>query len=215
MKSFKRGLTVLIIIFLAYLLQACVMKHLAILGVTGSVFFAAIAVLTVSCGKKYAFCASCMIGMMMESMLALADVPGMYVIAYPVISMLLAQAFADRTERQLEKRRVIYEEYKAKLSERGAKEHWWQRLVHPRREGNMPASLRIPLCAGLMDLTLNVVLCFYMYLIGEELGFIHLARITVSVLYTTGIAIVLMTPLRWSLGMYRRRRRQEQGGELM
>ncbi len=215
MKSLKRGLKALIITFLAYLIQACVMCHLTIRGVTGSVLFAVIAVFTVSCGKKYAFCASCMIGLMMESMLALANVPGLYVIAYPVIAMLFAQAFADKTERQLERRRVIIEDYKAKLSEKGGKEHWWQRLMHSQRDGDLPAHLRIPLCAGLMDLTLNVAMCVYMYLIGEEIGLIHLARITISVLYTVGIAVVVMVPLRYILRMYRWRMRRREEGELL
>ena len=215
MKSLKRGLKALIITVLAYLIQACVMAHLTISGVTGSVLFAVIAVFTVSCGKKYAFCASCLIGLMMESMLGLANVPGMYVIAYPVITMLFAQAFADKTERQRERRRVIYEDYRAKLSERGGKEHWWEKLTHPRREEDLPAHLRIPLCAGLMDLTLNAVMLVYMYLIGEELAAVHLARIAISVLYTVGIAVVIMVPLRYLLRMYRWQTKRKQGGELM
>ena len=156
MKSLKRGIKALILTVLAYLIQTCVMNHLTIRGVSGSVIFAVIAVLTVSCGKKYAFCASCLIGVMVESMLS--NVPGLYVIAYPVIAMLSAQAFADRTDRQLEQRRMRIENRKARLSERGAKEPWWQKALHPALEGDLPAHLRIPLCAGLMDLLLNIVL---------------------------------------------------------
>lgn len=212
MKSLKRGIKALILTVLAYLIQTCVMNHLTIRGVSGSVIFAVIAVLTVSCGKKYAFCASCLIGMMVESMLS--NVPGLYVIAYPVIAMLSAQAFADRTDRQLEQRRMRIENRKARLSERGAKEPWWQKALHPALEGDLPAHLRIPLCAGLMDLLLNIVLIFYMYLIGEELSFIHVGRTAVSVLYTMGIAVLIMVPLRYTLKMYRRRQRAE-GGELL
>ena len=212
MKSLKRGIKALILTVLAYLIQTCVMNHLTIRGVSGSVIFAVIAVLTVSCGKKYAFCASCLIGMIVESMLS--NVPGLYVIAYPVIAMLSAQAFADRTDRQLEQRRMRIENRKARLSERGAKEPWWQKALHPALEGDLPAHLRIPLCAGLMDLLLNIVLIFYMYLIGEELSFIHVGRTAVSVLYTMGIAVLIMVPLRYTLKMYRRRQRAE-GGELL
>ena len=107
MKSLKRGLKALVITFLAYLVQVCVMPYLPINGVSGSVVFAVIAVFTVSCGKKYAFCSSCLIGMMMETMLS--NVPGLYVIAYPAITMLCAQTFADMTDRQLERRRLAYE----------------------------------------------------------------------------------------------------------
>ena len=66
-----------------------------------------------------------------------------------------------------------------------------------------------------MDLTLNLVMCVYMYLIGEELAVIHLARILISVLYTVGIAVVMMVPLRYLLNMYRWQAKRKQGGELM
>ena len=212
MKSLKRGLKALVITFLAYLVQVCVMPYLPINGVSGSVVFAVIAVLTVSCGKKYAFCASCLIGMMMEAMVA--NVPGLYVIAYPVIAMLAAQAFADMTDRQLEQRRMRIEGRQAQRSERGVKAPWWQRLI-PETEGDWPAHLRIPLCAGLMDLLLNLVLVVYMRLIGEDLGFVHVVRTVTSVAYTMGIAVILMVPLRYVLRMYRRRPKPDEGGELL
>ena len=79
MKSLKRALKALILTLLAYLAQACVMKYLTFQGIHGSVVFAVLAIIIVSCGKKYAFCASCLIGMMMECMLA--SVPALYVIA--------------------------------------------------------------------------------------------------------------------------------------
>jgi len=211
-KALKRALRVLILTVAAYLLQVCVMQYLQIGGVAGSVLFAVLAVIVVSCGKKYAFCASCLIGMMMESMLS--NVPGFYVIAYPVITMLCAQAFADMSDRQLERRRMLNENRRSRQREGGGRERWWNYLLSHQREGDLPAHLRIPLCAALMDFILNAALCVYMYLIGEELGMIHVARVTGSVLYTVGIALLLMVPLRYILRMYTPRKR-EKGGEAL
>ena len=84
-----------------------------------------------------------------------------------------------------------------------------------RREGDLPALLRIPLCAGLMDLILNIVLCAYLYLTGVELGFIHIARALLSVLYTGALSILLMFPTRYFLGMYPHRKKRKKGGELL
>ena len=222
MKSLKRGLKALLITALAYLIQVCVLRHLPVAGVTGSVIFAALAVLTVSCGKKYAFCSSCLTGMVMECMLS--PVPALYAIAYPVIAMLFemncpalhctrAQMFADMSDRQLERRRMLNENRRSRLAETGAKEHWWSRFFLQYREGNLPAHLRIPLCAAVMDLMLNVVMCVYMYLIGQDIGFLHIARIFASVAYTSALAVVIMVPLRFFLGMYPKRRKVDKGGE--
>lgn len=194
MKELKKGLKVLLLTVLAYLIQACVMEHVALGGVTGSVLFATLAILTVSYGKKHAFCSSCIIGMLMESMLS--NVGALYVIAYPVITMLCAQFFADMSDRQRERRRMM---------SKGRRY----------REGDLPALLRIPLCAGLMDLILNIILCAYLYLTGVELGMIHIARVLGAVVYTVALALGLMLPIRYFLGMYPRRKKRDQGGELL
>ena len=211
MKALKRALKALIVTLLAYLTQACVMKYMTFQGIYGSVVFAVLSIIIVSCGKKYAFCASCLTGMMMECMLA--SVPALYVIAYPVITMFAAQTFADMSDRQLERRRMLNENRRSRLAETGAKEHWWSRFFLQYREGNLPAHLRIPLCAAVMDLMLNVVMCVYMYLIGQDIGFLHIARIFASVAYTSALAVVIMVPLRFFLGMYPKRRKVDKGGE--
>ena len=82
MNELKKGGKALLLTVLAYLLQVCVMQHLAIGGIIPSMLFAMLAILIVSCGKKYAFCASCITGMLMESMVS--NVAALYVIAYPV-----------------------------------------------------------------------------------------------------------------------------------
>ena len=197
---------------LAYLIQACVMKYLTFRGVTGSVMFAVLAIITVSCGKKYAFCASCLMGMMAESMFS--NVPALYLIAYPVVTMFCAQYFSDLSDRQLEARRMRAESLQVSISEGKGKKHWWQRFMLSYRDSDLPPIVRIPLCAGVMDLLLNIVLIVYMYLIGEEFSLTDVSRTLTSVIYTVVLALILMGPCRWMLGMYRRRRREE-GGELL
>lgn len=193
MRELIKGLKVLLLTFAAYLIQACVMQYLSIAGVVGSVLFAWLAILTVSCGKKYTFCASCLIGILMESMLA--NVKGMYVIVYPAIAMLCAQIFADMSDSQRQKR-----QQRAK-----------KRFRLP--ENDLPVVVRIPCCAAMMDLILSIVLCAYLYLIGVEITFLHVQRVVLSALYTGALALLLMKPLRRILGMARRKPAPIPGGE--
>lgn len=212
MKSIVKGLKALLITVLAYLVQVCVMHYLAVGGITGSALFAALAILTVSLGRKYTFCASCMIGMMMECMLG--NVPGLYVIAYPVIAMICATFFADMSDRQRERRRMINDIRRSRRGEGKGVKKWLNRLTGINRDGDLPAHLRIVLCAGLMDLILNIVLTAYMYLIDVEIGMVHVGRALGSVIYTMGLTALLMVPVRYFLGMYPRRMKRRQGGEI-
>ncbi|MBR3109285.1 MAG: hypothetical protein IKH30_19180 [Clostridia bacterium] len=212
MKPLKRALKVLLLTLAAYLIQVCVMRYFLVRSVVGNVIFAVLAIIVVTCGKKYAFCSSCLIGMMMESMLSNSNVPSLYVIAYPAITMLCAQTFADMTDRQLEQRRLAYERRQVRISQGKGKSHWWHSFSLRSRDTDLPPLIRIPLCAGEMDLFLNLVLIFYMYLIGEELTLIHVYRLAGSIIYTMSLAVALMYPCRKLLGMYPRRK-QAQGGE--
>ncbi len=128
--------------------------------------------------------------------------------------MFAAQSFADMSDRQLERRRVIIESRQVRISEGKGKDHWWQHLMLRYRDSDLPPAVRIPLCAALMDFLLNAVLAAYMYLIGEELTLLHAGRILISVVYTMAISLILMIPLRYVLGMYRKRKPRE-GGELL
>lgn len=192
MKEFIKGLKVLFLTLFSYLFQVCAMQYLAIGSVTASLPFVTLAVFVVSLGKKYAFCASCIIGMLMECMLS--NVPAMYVIAYPVITMICAQLFADLSDRQRERR----------INSNNGK-NLFSRL----RQKEMPALLRIPLCAIVMDLIWHTVMCVYMYLIGVEISFIHISRLFSGMLYTGGVTLALMLPMRVFLGMYRRPRKKK------
>ncbi len=191
MSALRKALAALLLTLLAYLNQVCVMPYLQIGGITGSVLFAVIAVLTVSCGKKYTFCSSLLIGMLMEAMLASID--ALYIVAYPAIAMLCAQFFADMSDRQRERRRT---------------------MEGKRRQDDLPSLLRIPMCAFTMSIIMSVILGFYAYLTGIDITWLHIGRAFGSALYTTLITVLIMLPCRYLLGMYRRRRSRFQGGEL-
>ncbi len=167
--------------FLAYLIQATVMKYLTVGGVSGSVLFAYLAVILVSCGKKSVFIASSVIGILMESMLSMVD--SLYIICYPLLTMLWAQVFCDMTDRQRERREML----------------------HPnKRQEDLPALLRIPLSAACMCLSMQVVDMGYVYLAGNPLTFTHFFRAAVQILYTACLSLILAFPVRYALGMYKK-----------
>lgn len=174
----------------AYLADVCVMPYLTVGGVSGSVSFAMIAILTVSYGKKAAFFAGAVIGILMETMLS--SVPALYIIAYPVIATLCAQFFGDMSDRQRERRRTV---------------------DRKRRQDDLPALLRIPLCAAISSLIMNIVSLVYGYLSGFGLGAAQFARALSAVVYTTAVAVALMLPVRLFLGVYgtRKERREKRG----
>ncbi len=191
MREIKKGLKVLFLTLFAYLFQVCAMQYLEINSVTASLPFATLAVFVVSLGKKYAFCGSCIIGILMECMLS--NVPAMYAIAYPVITMICAQIFADLTDRQRERRIADYQ---------------GKGFISRMRQKEAPSLLRIPMCAMVMDLIWHIVMCIYMYLIGVEINMVHISRLISGVLYTGALAVMIMLPMRYFLGMYRRKKKQ-------
>lgn len=211
MKQIKKGLKVLLLTALAYLVQVCVMEHLKISGITGSVIFSVLAIFIVSLGKKYAFCASCIIGMVMESMLS--NVPALYVIAYPVVTMLFARLFADLDDQQMEKKRAAAEDRK---NNRIGRRRLLTKIFNAfevLRPYKMKPEMRILYCAGMMDLLFNGVMAVYMYLIGVEFNFYQIWKMIISLVYTEGICLILMFPLRRFLGVGKWALRRSKGGE--
>ena len=202
MKHFVRPLRVLILTLVSYLLDVCVMRHLYIGSVTASACLAGIAIITVSYGKKAAFCAGCIIGILMECMLS--SVPVLYLLSYPIITMLCAQWFADLSDRQRERRKLAVAMdrqngevtrfralYVSKLINAG------KRIVQFfRRDENINPYLRIPLCAFTEAVMFNGVLMVYGYISGFGLDSGHFFRALLSCAYTVALALVLMLPYR-------------------
>ena len=173
---------------LVFLIQTCAMDYFRFSGVCGNLMIAYLAVVIVSCGKKGAFCASCMIGILMET--TLSQVQALYIICYPVLTMLWAQATADKTERQREK---------------------WA-VLHPNRvREELPPFLRILFAAAGISGTMEVILLGYVYLNGVPITWVHIGRSAVQIGYTVLLSMAAAFPIRAALGMYRRSVRRVAG----
>ncbi len=219
MKQLVRPLRVVFLTFLSYLLDVCVMRHLSIGPVTASASLAGIAIITVSYGRKAAFCAGCIIGILMECMLS--SVPVLYLLSYPIISMLCAQWFADLSDRQRERRKLAVA--------MGRQEHettrfqalfvnkvasFFKRAVQFfRRDDNMNPYLRIPLCALTSSVIFNAVLMVYGYISDFGLDGGHVMRGLMSCVYTTVLSLILMLPYRYVLRLVGRGRRRTYANE--
>ena len=164
-----------------YLMQVCVMQKLRINGVVGNLLAVDLAIITVSLGKKYAFGASCMAGILLEAMTS--SVGGMYVVIYPVFTMLFAQVFADMSDEKREKRMLRQKDSK-------------------RVRGDLNPHLRIPLNAMCIAASIEFVFLVYVSLAGTELSMMMPVRALISVLYTGVLAVMLMVPVRMILRMY-------------
>ena len=212
MKQLIRPLRVIILTLVSYLLDVCVMRHLYIGSVTANVCLAGIAIITVSYGKKAAFCAGCIIGILMECMLA--SVPVLYLLSYPIITMLCAQWFADLSDRQRERRKLAVamdrqgrEETRFHALYTGKIIKAFKRVIHFfRRDENMNPYLRIPLCALTEAVIFNAVQMVYGYISDFGLDSGHFMRAAASCVYTAAAAIVLMLPYRAFLKVLGRRR---------
>lgn len=173
----RKVLTALLFTLLAYLIQVCAMPYLKIGGVMPNLIAVNIAVLTVSLGKKYAFGASCLSGILLEAMTS--SVGALYVIVYPALGMLFAQAFADMSDEKRETRR-----------NRG------------RDTSDVNPHIRIPLNAVCIGMAIEVILLIYVTLSGAPLTLGHIARVLIASLYTGALAVALMLPMRALLRMY-------------
>ncbi len=177
-KVIKAGVLTL----LFYLLQVCAMQHLKIYGVVGNLLAVNIAIATVSLGKKYAFGTSCVTGILLEAMTS--SVGGLYVVLYPVLSMLFAQIFADMSDEKREKLLLRQSDTTKKI------------------RGDLNPHLRIPLNAMCIAAALEAVFLIYVTLSGTEISLNLLVRAIVSVLYTGLLSVLLMFPARMYLRMY-------------
>lgn len=182
---------------LFYLFQVCAMQHLKIYGVTGNLLAVDIAILTVSLGKKYAFGASCVAGILLEAMTS--SVGGLYVVLYPVFSMLFAQIFADMSDEKREKLLLRQSDTSKEI------------------RGDWNPHLRIPLDAMCVAAGIEAICLIYVTLSGTEVAAALFIRAVIAVLYTGFLAVLLMVPTRMFLGMYggrvRRAMVEEEGSE--
>lgn len=214
MNIWVRPLKVVFLTLLSYLADVCLMQRMPIMGVVGSACLASIAVITVSYGRKAAFCSGAITGILMETMLS--SVPVLYLLSYPIITMLCAQWYADLTDRQRERRKlaragqeqpVMNGRFGAIVMKQMIRVMEVARTLF-RREENLNPYLRIPLCAMTSSLIMNVVFLIYGYVSSFGLDWTHVMRAVLSMLYTTGIALVMTIPYRWFLGLIGRKRKR-------
>ena len=164
------------ITFFFYLVQVCVMPLLPLFDIRGNILLACIAVIAITYSPFFAYISGAVAGMLMETMLSPFNFFNL--IIYPVLALLGAYAFADKNERRLERERS--------LGKKGE---------------NISPFIRIPLCAAVMMFVKEVVNRLYVYLSGEGITFFHFTRVLAAVLFTAGLAVIIMLPIRRLLGI--------------
>lgn len=206
-------LKALLLILLYYLLQAAAMPHLKVLGVMPNLNMVAIAVMTVSYGKLYAFIAGAAIGILLETMAM--TIPLFYLIIYPVLALLLAQVFADMSDvkREIRRLRESQRQSEAAAEVKASFKPRRLRFRFRRNSSNdLNPHLRILLNASALSLMFEGVMLVYIALVGIRVEFAHLLRALYVMMYTAACC-VSMFPARAFLGLYRRRRGPKAGLE--
>lgn len=174
----RKLLATCLLTLFAYLAQVSIMPYLQLSGTIGAnILCANIAIITVTCGKKYVFLTASVTGVLMECMLS--SVALVYLLGYPVLSMLFAQAFADMSERRREEIRMRWSA--------DNKKHF-DLEKHP--------YLRIVLCAACLSLSLEIVLLAYNYLVGMGVDMQKILHALACTAYTAALTLVLMLPVR-------------------
>jgi len=198
------------LVLLSYLLQVSVMPHLKLFAIVPNLLMVCIAILTVSFGKKYAFAAGAVIGIILES--AANNLSMVNLLLYPALGLLCAQIFADMSDIKRELLRIRIAQRQASKGTGGIVNPYQRKRfhldLHRTTADDMNAYLRILLNALTLTLMYEMVMLIYIAIAleGVVIGFHHFLRIFNTLLYT-GLACVLMFPTRAFLGMYQRRKR--------
>lgn len=167
-----------ILTLLAYLLQATLAIHISLWDVAPNIALSIVSIITIALGRKYTFLMSLSIGYLLEILLPTMDY--LNLILYPVVAMLGALAFSDKSERRLEEERTT-----------------------GKRTRTLSPHIRTPLCAMLSMLVFESVHLIYIFLNGYDLEAPHFFRTLVSILYSGFIAGILQFPIRWWFGIYK------------
>lgn len=173
-----RQLRLLAVLVLGYLVQVCLLPYLSFQGVTPSILYALIAIVTVGYGRLRAFWVGAFFGILMEVMAPSIEMLNLAL--YPVSALFCSVPFADKSEERLEFERSIGK---------------------PGR--NINPYLRTPCCCALNVLIYEIVNVFYMYLSGSDLLFSMLWRSLINIGYSTLLALLLAFPIRRFLGFKR------------
>ena len=175
LRPFLRLGRYLLVVVLGYLEQGCIMPYVRIDGVTPSLLFAIIGIVTVCYGRLRAYWTGAIYGIVLEIMKP--SITLMNLMLYPIAAAFCSVFFADKSDKRLEAERS---------------------LNKAARNGNV--YLRTVLCAGMNTLLYEIVNVTYIYLGGTFLTGQHFYRAGIDLAGTMLLTVVLMVPLRRFLG---------------
>ena len=180
--GFIRKYTVLLLLtFIGYFSEVCVMPYVKIFGVTPNLLYAVIGIVTVAYGKLRAFWVGLIYGILMQVMLP--SVTMLNLAIYPLTTLFCSFAFADKPLKTLEYERVIR-----------------------RQRKELAPWLRTVLCAMLNTLVYETVQITYIYLGGSPLTVSHFLRGFADIVLTGALCFLILFPVRRAI--FGRRRKQ-------
>ena len=168
---FRRYLVLLLMIPFGYLAQVCIMPYLRIGGVTPSLLFTVIAIITVAYGRVQALWAGLIYGLLLEIMVP--SVTYFSLAIYPVSSLFVSFIFSDKSLRQLQMDKAL-----------------------KKKPRYTPAWLRTVLCAMVNVVVYETLNVSYIYLGGTPLTAAHFLRAFQDVLLTGLLTLLLEFPIR-------------------
>lgn len=174
-RPMTRLLRYLLVVLLGYLVQGCVMPYVKIDGVTPSLLFAIIGVVTVCYGRLRAYWTGAIYGILLEIMKP--PITFLNLALYPIAASFCSVFFADKSDKRLETERSLNKKA---------------------RNGNV--YLRSVLCAGMNVLLYEIVNVTYIYLGGTFLTRDHFYRAGIDLVTTMLLTALVMVPLRRFLG---------------
>ena len=169
--SFRKYFVFVLMLPLGFLCQVCVMPYVRPFGVTPNLLYVHIAIITVAYGRLQAFWAGLVYGFLME--IRLPSVPFVQLAIYPLSSLFVSFAFADKSLRRLQMVRAL-----------------------KRRSREMPPLLRTVLCAMVNVLVYEIINVVYIYLGGTSLSPQHFIRALLDVIETGALAFFVALVLR-------------------
>lgn len=166
-----------IVVLLSYLCQVSVIPYFKIGGVTPNLLLVTISVITVGFGRLRGFWTGAIFGILLEVMTPTVRLLNMVI--YTAGAIIVGFFFADKTQQQLDYRRT-----------------------QGRSGYNMNPLLRTLLCCLVLTIGYHVVNMLKIYLSGYALLPIHYYRALGAVLFTEGLCLVMMLPIRLFLGLH-------------
>lgn len=167
----RRYLSLALMIIFGYLCEVCIMPYIRPFGISPSLLYVIIGIITVAYGKLRAFWAGLIFGLLMEIMLP--SVPYLNLALYPVTTLFCSFAFADKPLKTIEYERAMN-----------------------KKSVELPAWLRTVLCSALNTLIYEIVNVTYIYLGGSVLTAAHFLKAFADVILTSLLCLILLFPLR-------------------